>query len=125
MKNFYPKLEDGDRTGVLRRQLWQSVSGDVRVNAMPVPASDASDAPALLPLAAEGNDDWEIFLQQACSQALVDHHFVAARTATMQLGVALRREIVEAADDIATSAGMKNLERRRFLAYLRDRSPHH
>ncbi len=103
---------------MFRRQLFQVVRRDVRVRARTAPSQSTSQPSTQSPAAMDGAQDWEIFLEQACQAAFLAQYCEAARDAAVQLGVALRSEVVEIGDDIASHVGMRPLERRRFIAQL-------
>lgn len=119
LEAFYPKMKSKqDRTGVSRRQLFQVVPFDVRLQA-------AASGPQLLPAPAlqlpvqDDAETWQTQLQRACEDAKVSHYAKPACHAAQHLGVAVWDEVVEVADQIAQMTGMKLLERRRFLGQIR------
>ncbi len=116
-KTFYPKMRnEQDRTGVIRRQLFQVVQSDVRVGkAIPAPTPMVTAMPR-----AGSLGDWKGLLEAACQDSHVSHHFTRACAVCEQLGVISRAEVLEVAVDIADMVGMKLLERRRFLGLVRD-----
>ena len=115
MESFYPKMEEQhDRTGVFRRQLFQLVQADVRVTKRP-----ASGATAAQPDTKSAAPDWRLYLGSVCDAALLQHCHTALESVAEELGVALVSEVIEVADDMAKRAGLKPLERRRFLASLK------
>ena len=118
MDSFYPKFKSKhDRTGVLRRQLFQVVAFDIRLPDGAT-ASQALAAPApALPVRAEST--WQQLLGKTCSEAHVPHCSAQACAAAQNLGVAIWDEVVEVGDQIAQMASMKVLQRRRFLSQLR------
>ena len=109
---FYPKIEDhNDRTGVFRRQLFQSLLQDARRI-----TGQAASSPVVAESPVEGS--WRSVLQDVCVKGFVDQYYEKACTAAANLGVALPHELVQVGQDIATAIGMKPLEQRRFLAQL-------
>jgi hypothetical protein len=102
-----------DRTGVMRRQLFQVVVFDLRL-------TDGASASQALAVAApapqvSARDNWQDLLQQACADVKVSQRAAQACAVAGRLGVAVWDEVVEVADHIAQICGMKFLERRRFL----------
>ena len=72
--------------------------------------------------------DWRVYLGNVYDAALLQHCRAALEHAAedlgsarfgADLGVALVSEVIEVADDMAKRAGLKPLERRRFLASLK------
>lgn len=111
LESFYPKMKNKhDRTGVMRRQLFQVVSFDVRLLHGP---------PGPLPTHHGPTDDWRSLLEKTCHDANLSQYATQACAAADHLGVALVEEVSEVAEQIATMLGMKFLERRRFLEHLR------
>jgi hypothetical protein len=116
----YPKMKNKHgRNGVMRRQLFQVVSRDVRrqsavasasTSVAPVLHSSTSGTPAMA---------WREKLQQACAASYLDKYFPRACRIAKELGVALSSEITQVGEEIARRADMKQLERGRFLAQLR------
>lgn len=119
LHEFYPaKMSKQNRTGVMRRQLFEHIDRDVRVTA-------ATSTVPLLPVLAAASTapsqgDWGAFLERVCVRAHVAHHVTQAHLACEQLGVALQEEVVEAAADIARRIGMKPFESRRFIAAVQE-----
>ena len=100
-----------DRKGVFRRHLFQVVRRDLLKVGRQVLPNVAGGAP-------DCSADWASFLQDVCQRAFLQHHSLAAHTAALELGVALRSELVEVCDDIGKIVGMKPLELRRFRSQL-------
>ena len=100
-----------DRTGVMRRQLFQVVAFDLRLTDGASAAQALAVAAPAPQVLARGQD----LLQQACADAKVSKHAAQACAMAGHLGVAVWDEVVEVADQIAQMCGMKFLERMRFL----------
>ena len=111
---FYPHFPSNhDRTGVMRRQLFQIVEADLRkvVDVSTPAAASSSSSPALEPTL-------QTYLVDVCKNTMVARHSEAVQTAAANLGVALVAEVKEVATEIADKVGMARLERNRFLAYF-------
>ena len=108
--DFYPPMKDKkDRTGVFRRQLFQTISSDLRL-----PCIKSKRPAALAETIVKLN--WKVFLQQVCAEAAVEHCLDGMAAAAEDLGVVLASEVVDVAKDLAAAVGMKRLEQIRFLA---------
>ena len=102
--SFYPRFPSKqDRTGVLRRQLFETIPKDLRK------VAGARSAPS------QSANSWEQCLAKVCTEALVDHHLAAATQIARDMGVALPSEVKEVAEEIADKVEMRPLERKRFL----------
>ena len=100
--------DEHDRTGVFRRQLFQTIASDTRLAFIRAsPSSGRAAEPAQL--------KWVFFLQTVCGQAAVEHCTERLAAAAEDLGVGLQTEVVQFAKDLADAAGLKVLEKRRFL----------
>lgn len=116
IQEYYPAMTNKhDRTGIMRRQLFQVVLHDTRLCSRP----STTEAQVQLPIARTDASDWRLLLARVCGEAAVGSHTEAALAAAAHLGVALCEELVEVGDDIASIVSMKALERKRFLAQLR------
>lgn len=116
--SFYPKIDNPfDYTGVMRRQLFQSLLGDVRIHG----SAQSEQQPALsptLPLLETPNSDWRQRLQQVCLEAAVEQHTPRLISAAEQLGVALWAEVPEVIEEMIKNVGLQHLERRRLIVKL-------
>ena len=111
MADFYPKMENAhDRTGVMRRQLFQVVDRDVRRCAA-VAAPPASQS-----VVDRAEADWKGRLKDALAQAHLGVNFTRACEVCVELGVAFPSEIVEHRSLVADKLNLKVLERVRWLA---------
>ena len=111
MADYYLPLHKAhDRTGVMRRQLFQVVDRDTRVNhAPPV---------VLLPADHEPGSDWKLLLVSVCHDAVVADLTDKVCEAAEALGVALPSELRDVGGELCDRVCMKPLQRRRFLAQL-------
>lgn len=109
-EEFYPRMRPYDQTGVVRRQLFQKVVGDIRKQ------SQASPELPELPPREVLSVDWQAQLTKLCCEAHAERHAKEAVLVASELGVALPAELPEVAVDIADQLHMKPLERKRFLA---------
>ena len=102
MKNHY------DRTGVFRRQLFQSVASDVRLAFIKkcAPAAGADE------LASAG---WRNFLQKICKAAAAEHCMDSLVAAALEFGVGVQTKVIKYARELVEAAGLKRLEQERFL----------
>ena len=108
-EDFYPKMANQhDRTGVLRRQLFQTVSSDTRLAFLRKTAS-TKDKPEL------ARSKWRQFLDKVCEKAAVMHCVDSLVAAATEMGVGLETEVVQFARDLAKAAGLKRLETLRFF----------
>ena len=116
---FYPKIENTfDHTGVMRRQLFQSLLGDVRVQGSAQSEQQPPLSATLLPVLETPNSDWRRCLQQVCLEAAVEQHTPRLVSAAEQLGVALWVEVPEVIEEMIKNVGLRHLERRRLIAKL-------
>ena len=114
---FYPKMQNRfDYTGVMRRQLFQAVLADVRIQRSAQPGQPA--VTPTLPVLDTPMSDWRQRLQQVCREAVVEQHTSRLLSAAEQLGVALWSELPEVVEEMAKIVGLKHLERRRLIAKL-------
>jgi hypothetical protein len=120
MEGYYPKMKNKhDRTGIMRRQLFQTVRRDVRLCARASGLQSNPTVAALPAMSAGPAADWHAFLACVCQKAAVSHLTVAVCDAALELGVAFCDELADVGDDIASEVCMKPLERIRFLCNLR------
>ena len=111
---FFPAMEcKNDRTGVFRRMLFQNVLQDAR--SLPVhqtaPAASAQDGTHV---------GWKVYLNTVCEKALLESRFDSLVNVAVDIGVALASEVQENATSLAETAGLKPLERKRFLRACAD-----
>ena len=111
-----------DETGVMRRQFFQAVIRDVRIQVGSTAAQQPVRQPTL-PLVQSQDSNWRQRLQQSCEEALVGQHGPRLCSAAEQLGVALWSEVLEVAGEMANLVGLRPLERRRLLAALQSSQP--
>ena len=106
---FFPVMEcKNDRTGVFRRMLFQNVLQDVR--SLPVKQT----APAAV---TQGGTQvaWKEFMKAVCEKALLESRIDCLVNVAVDFGVALASEVQENATSLAETAGLKPLERKRFV----------
>ena len=101
-----------DRVGVFRRQLFQTIASDLRqpfVKQAP-PASCMVNAPLNVP--------WKVFLRGLCERASVQNRFETLVHVADNFGVAFSSEVASCAQQLLEAAGLKPLEKSRFLTAL-------
>ena len=111
---FFPTMEcKNDRTGVFRRMRFQKVLQDVRI--LPVKQT----APAA---SAQGGTQvgWKVFLRNVCEKGLLENRIDHLVNVAMEFGVVLASEVQDNATSLAETAGLKPLERKRFLLACTD-----
>ena len=115
---FYPRMSNPqDRTGVMRRQLFQVADHDLRnTSAAPNVALPVAAIRPALPLAKEERaTEWRGLLEQTLAEASLSHHYTQACAVCEGLGMAFEDELFDIAEEVAAKVGMKTLERKRFL----------
>ena len=123
---FFPVIKSKfDRKGVMRRNLFQAVSKDVRLqtkghSTVEQPQHQKKESGgSSCDVASSIGVVWPDFLRQVCEDASIDEHYEKLHAAASDLGVAWGCELIEVAEDLADKVGLKVLERRRFLAELK------
>lgn len=110
--DFFPHMtQKHDRTGVLRRQLFQAVSSDVR-------RRPQAQVPPVMVSAVQDGAEWKDFLHDVCQRASVASQKGRILSAAINFGVALAIEVQENGRQLSESAGLKPLECARFLYAL-------
>ena len=101
----------------MRRQLFQVVSHDLRIrSSTPVlPCRQDVACPSSQGMQA----GWPDMLKQICDEAGLALRYGALHAAAEELGVAWWYEVADSVHELAEMAGLKPLERKRFLDQLR------
>jgi hypothetical protein len=112
--SFYPDMEAGDETGVMRRQIFATVTRNLRAGAG---STQRRSAQAILSVS-EDPGLWKVELGSLLDKSSLSQYLDVAIRACEELGVDFAQEVVDNGAAIADQCDMKPLQRRRFLAVL-------